>query len=163
MQAKTATRSSNLKHLFAATLLLAAGHALAGDFMGEAGISHGSGGKIDTDGHGHRESYFIGGAFGHRFDNGFGVRGPLFGDGDPYRGLEAGDRTFDTFYGVQATAYVPVVQQLNLMGSLGFGQTPLDLGGPGQNGRQTVGDGVISAGPQYRFFRNFAMNCTPTT
>jgi hypothetical protein len=73
-----------------------------------------------------------------------------------WRGLDATDRSFNSFFGVEATAYVPIVQKLNLMGGLGIGQTSLNRGGPDQ-GHQEVSDGIVSAGLQYHFVRNFSM------
>ena len=157
MYPKTATRSFALKRLVAAAALMVAGHAFAGDFLAEIGVGYGSGGNIDVNDRGHRDSLLLNGAFGYRFDTNFGVRALLITDADPVRGFDEYDRSFDDFLGVQATVYVPVAQQLKMMGGLGLGQTRLDDGGFGDRGHQTVGDGVVSAGLQYQFSRHYAM------
>jgi hypothetical protein len=155
MQA-SASRSFQLKSVIAATALLLAGHAVAGTFMGEAGLAYGNGGQIANGGSGGRHDLVLDAAFGYRFDTNLGVRALFLSDTDPFRGLFATDRSFDDFFGVQATAYLPLAPHVNFMGGLGIGQTSLNMGGDGQR-HQSVGDGVVSAGLQYQFARHYAM------
>lgn len=157
MQPTLVSRLAPIGRIAMAAALLAGGSAFAGTFMGEAGFGYGSGGKISKGSdEEHGSALLLDGAFGYRFDTGFGARALFIADVDPWRGFLATDRSFNTFYGVQATAYVPIVEKLNLMGGLGLGQSSLNRGGF-EAGHDEATDGVVSAGLQFHVVRNFSM------
>jgi hypothetical protein len=142
----------------AATVLSATTGAFAeGTFTPELGWGRISGGHVYHDDFQSRDAPSIDAAFGYRWDNGFGARVLWIGAFNIARDLFPNDtvRTFDEFYGVQATGMLPLASHLNLNGGLGIGSTSLNRGTPGDHVQ--TGDGVVSAGLQYRPFTHFAL------
>ena len=153
------TKTSFITRVAAAAAITCAttGALAEGTFTPELGWGRISGGGVYHDGDARREAPSIDAAFGYRWDNGLGARAMWIGAFNIARDIFPNDtvRTFDEFYGVQATGLVPLASHLNLNGGLGLGSTSLNKGTPGDH-VQTA-EGVVSAGLQYQPFTHFAL------
>jgi len=144
----------------AAASFLIAGSALAegGTWQPEVGWGRVQGGQVHRDdSRGSHEAPALDLAIGYRLDNGFGLRALYIGALDPWRDflVQNSRRSFNEFYGVQATGYFPLAAKLNLMTGLGVGRTSLNRGQPGDH--QELTDGVVSAGLQYNIVKHFSL------
>ena len=153
------TKTSRLARVAAgAAILFFTATAFAeGVFTPELGWGRINGGQVYHDGDARRDAPSIDAAFGYRWDNGLGARAMWIGAFNIARDIFPNDtvRTFDEFYGVQATGLVPLASHLNLNGGLGLGRTSLNRGTPGDHVQTT--EGVVSAGLQYQPFTHFAL------
>lgn len=153
------TKTSRLaRGAVAAACLLATASAFAeGTFTPELGWGRVSGGQVYHVGDLARNTDSLEAAFGYRWDNGLGARAMFLGALDPLKDLFTKDspRSFNDFYGVQATGLLPLAGRLNLSGGLGLGRTSMNRGQPGDHAEST--EGVVSAGLQYQPFTHFAL------
>lgn len=158
------TKTSQAARLAAAAAaLVIAGGASAqsepssrGTFTAEAGISYLTGKTLaHRDDGGDRDSRGINLAFGWEHPSGFGVRGVFISDAQLRDGFfRPTERSFNDFFGVQATGSLPLASSLRLKGGLGIGTSRLD-GGDTDVKHDT--DGLLSAGLQWRPWTHFAL------
>ncbi len=160
------TKSSQLARLAAAAAaLVIAGSAAAqtetsshGTFTAEAGLSYLSGKTLAYRGYGggDRDDRGLNLAFGWEHPGGIGVRVLTIGDlqfGNAF--FRQSERSFNNFYGVEATGSLPLASSLRLKGGLGIGTSRLDVGDDSDVRHET--DGVLSAGLQWRPWAHFAL------
>ena len=158
------TKTSQLARLAAAAAaLLIAGSASAqsqGTITPEIGISYLGGHTVERNTYRTNGDHSIGlnAALGWEHSSGFGVRALVLFDLQPARGIfeEATDvKSFDQFYGIQATGSLPLGDHFNLKAGAGVGRTRMDVSQ--DVGRSNITDGALSLGLQWRVGSHYAM------
>lgn len=158
------TKTSRLaKSAVAAAAFFIAGSAFAqsqGTITPEVGITSLSGKNIERSTYrpGGDRSLGLNGAIGWEHPSGFGVRFMFLGDLQPARGIfeDATDlKSFDQFYGIQATGSVPLGAYFNLKAGAGVGRTRMDVSP--DISRSNITDGALSLGLQWRAATHYAM------